>query len=286
MFILKNKRLLLRYYKRRLYNDRSLFARAVDFIALRIILLALCYLWFMTRLDNTVMAAILSFTALGAISAAAEILKSMRLSRFIAGERARTAERIFRERLLILPQRELLALVKAYIAEHRDMYADDCLVCTVRTCEALEADAVYRAYRNAESRGLKSVLMVSTAPVAKGAAAAAERFGETAVRFITPDKLITSAGAAPLIPTADAVDAALLSAAEKAKAARKKTAAEPFAAGRMRRYILIAVALFALSFFVKYALYYRMLAAFSLSFGALAFWLNTASPAREPGRAV
>lgn len=286
MLILKNRRLLLRFYKRRLYNDRSLFARAVDFVALRMILLALCYLWFITRIDNTVMAAILSFIALGAVSVAAEIIKSMRLARFIARERTRTAERIFREKLLVLPQREFLALIKAYLSEHRDAYGDDCLVSVVRSSSPLAADAVYRAYRGAENRRFAKAVIVSAAPVSKEAAAAAERFENVDIRFITPDMLVKSAGAMPFLPAADAVDAALLSAAEKAKAARKKTASEPFAAGRMRRYILIALALFALSFFVKYALYYRMLAAFSLSFGALAFWLNTVPSAREPGGAI
>ena len=50
----------------------------------------------------------------------------------------------------------------------------------------------------------------------------------------------------------------------------------------MRRYILIALALFALSFFVKYTLYYRLLSAACLSFGALAWWLNSIASASDP----
>ena len=55
----KTQTLLLRYYKRRFYHGRSFVARAVDFLALRIITLAACYLWFTTLIDNTVMAAVL-----------------------------------------------------------------------------------------------------------------------------------------------------------------------------------------------------------------------------------
>ena len=57
---MKNQTLLLRYYKRRFYHGRSFIARAVDFLALRVITLAACYLWFTTLIDNTVMAAVLS----------------------------------------------------------------------------------------------------------------------------------------------------------------------------------------------------------------------------------
>ena len=60
---MKTQTLLLRYYKRRFYHGRSFVARAVDFLALRVITLAACYLWFTTLIDNTVMAAVLSLTA-------------------------------------------------------------------------------------------------------------------------------------------------------------------------------------------------------------------------------
>lgn len=99
-----------------------------------------------------------------------------------------------------------------------------------------------------------------------------------AVSFITPDDLIASGSAADFLPDDKAVDEAILSAARAEKARRKSAASAPFAEGRMRRYILVALALFALSFFVKYTLYYRLLSAACLSFGALAWWLNTLAP--------
>ncbi|MBE5785612.1 MAG: hypothetical protein E7330_07435 [Clostridiales bacterium] len=276
----------MRCYKRRFYNGRSLVARVVDFVALRIIILAACYLWFITRIDNTVMAAVLSFTALAAISVAAEIIKSMRLARFIDRERVRVAHGIFRERLLILPRQEFLAIIKAYLAEHRACYPDDCLVFITQSAMPVNEDTVLKTYRTAEKRGLTAAVIFSAAPAAKEALAIAGRCGSVSIGFVTPDALLKSASATSFLPTPDAVDEAILSAAAKAKALRRKTASEPFASGRMRRYILVAAALFALSFFVKYTMYYRMLAALSLSFGALAFWLNLFSPAQEPGGAV
>ena len=283
---MKNKRLLMRWYKRKFYNGRSIVARTVDFVALRIIILAACYLWFITRIDNTVMAAVLSFTALAAISVAAEIIKSMRLVRFIDRERVQIAHSIFRERLLILPKEEFLAIVKAYLGEHRACYPDECLVFTVQSSMPVNADTVLRAFRAAKKRSLAAAVIFSAAPVSKEAHAITKSLSGVSVGFVTPDALLKSASATAFLPTPDAVDEAILSAAAKAKAQRKKTASEPFASGRMRRYVLVAAALFALSFFVKYTAYYRMLAALSLSFGALAFWLNLFSPIRETGGAA
>ena len=278
----KTQTLLLRYYKRRFYHGRSFVARAVDFLALRIITLAACYLWFTTLIDNTVMAAVLSVTALVTISVAVELIKSMRLERFIQKERRRIAERLFRERLLILPKEEFLAIVKAFLESRRVQFADDCLVYTVQSILPVSADTVLRAHRAAQRRGLTAAVIFSAAPVSPEASALARRYDGVAISFITPDDLLASGSAADFLPNEQAVDEAIISAAQAEKARRRKTASAPFAEGRMRRYILIALALFALSFFVKYTLYYRLLSAACLSFGALAWWLNSIASTSDP----
>lgn len=280
---MKNQTLLLRYYKRRFYHGRSFIARAVDFLALRVITLAACYLWFTTLIDNTVMAAVLSVTALMTISVAVELVKSLRLDRFIQRERKRIAERLFRERLLILPKEGFLAVVKAFLEGRRGQFADDCLVYTVQSASPVSADTVLRAHRAAQRRGLTAAVIFSAAPVSPEAAALARRYDGVTVSFITPDDLIASGSAVDFLPDDKAVDEVILSAARTEKARRKSAASAPFAEGRMRRYILVALALFALSFFVKYTLYYRLLSAACLSFGALAWWLNALAPTGEPG---
>lgn len=279
----KDQAILMRYYKHKFYHGRGFLARAVDFLALRIITLAACYLWFTTLIDNTIMAAALSITALTTISVAVELAKSLRLERFIQKERKRIAERLFRERLLILPKEDFLAVVKAYLEDQREKFADDCLVYTVQSAEPVSADTVLRAHRAAERRGLTAAVIFSAAHVSAEAAALVHRYDGATISFVTPDNLIANASAARFLPDEKAVDAAILAAARAEKARRKKNASAPFAAGRMRRYILVALALFALSFFVKYTLYYRLLSAACLSFGALAWWLNNLAPAGDPG---
>jgi hypothetical protein len=54
------KRTLNAYYKRRFYRGRTAFARAADFIALRIILLIACYLWFSFNVESIIAAAVLT----------------------------------------------------------------------------------------------------------------------------------------------------------------------------------------------------------------------------------
>lgn len=283
---MKKRTLILRYYKRKFNHGRTLVARAVDFTALRIITLAACYLWFSTLTDNTLIAAVLSFTALLTISISIELVKSIRFDRFVAMERKRVAERLFRERLLILPKEEFLAIVKAYLEGQAADFVGDTLVYPVRTAAPVDADTVLKAYRAAQKRGLAAAVVFSASPVLPGARRLAERYNEVTMTFVTPDDLIASKAAAGFMPGDDAVEEAILAAIQAEKAGRKRNASSPFASGRLRRYVLVAVALFALSFFVKYTLYYRLLSAACLSFGALAWWLNAMTAASDPSSAV
>ena len=75
------KRTLNAYYKRRFYRGRTAFARAADFIALRVILLIACYLWFSFNVESIIAAAVLTAAAVGAISVFAELVKSVRLEK-------------------------------------------------------------------------------------------------------------------------------------------------------------------------------------------------------------
>lgn len=87
------KRTLNAYYKRRFYRGRTAFARAADFIALRVILLIACYLWFSFNVESIIAAAVLTAAAVGAISVFAELVKSVRLEKFILRENARLSKK-------------------------------------------------------------------------------------------------------------------------------------------------------------------------------------------------
>ena len=109
----------------------------------------------------------------------------MRLERFIQKERKRIAERLFRERLLILPKEEFLAIVKAFLESRRAQFADDCLVYTVQSILPVSADTVLRAHRAAQRRGLTAAVIFSAAPVSPEASGS-RGVRRRATSFITP----------------------------------------------------------------------------------------------------
>ncbi len=278
---MKERKIILSYYKRRLYKGRTAIARAVDFGALRLVMLCAAYLWFSTAVESAIMAAVLSATVTLTASVAAELMKSIRLERFIAKERKALAAKLFRERLVQLTREEFYELVRGYVVEHKDEFDPECLVCTVQSAAPVSEDDVLRACRSAKSRGTDKVSIFTSSSVSREASALVSRLEGMEVGFVTADELVAHGEAKELLPGDEAVDAAVLAQAARERERRKKSVSKPFESWRMRRYIFVSIGLFALSFFVEQALYFRLLSAASLSFGAIAWWLNNAAP-REP----
>ncbi len=270
----KQNRKIISYYKRSLYGGRTSFARAVDYIALRAITLAACYLWFSTAVQNTVMALLLSVTALVTISVAVELFKSIRLDKFIVKERLRMRDKMFSKKLYMMPREKYKELVQSAVKSNPGKYGPSCLIYPLQQAAPANADTVLSAYRAAQKHGCKEAVIFSASGASRDAEELLEQYTDLAIRFEPISSLIAQAEEHGLLPDDAAVDAQILSLIEAEKDKRRRLAERPFQPGRTRRYILVAAALFIASFFVKYTLYYRLLSAACVSFGAVAWWTN------------
>ena len=275
----KNRKIVA-YYKRRLYGGRTALARAVDYAALRAITLAACYLWFSTVVQNMVMAFLLSATALVTISVAVELFKSIRLDKFIVKERAAMRDRMFSKRLYLMPREEYLELVQGVVKQAPEKYGAGCLVYPLQQAAPANADTVLNAYRTAQKRGCNTVVIFSASGASRDAEDFIEQYTGMNVRFEPVASLLSEGGRRGLLPDDAAINAQIEEAVEAERKKRRELLSRPFQPGRTRRYILVAAALFVASFFVKHSLYFRLLSAACVSFGAVAWWTNSLSKSR------
>ncbi len=278
---MKQNRKVIAYYKSKLYGGRNTFARAADFVALRAITLAACYLWFSTVVQNVVMALLLSVTALVTISVAVELYKSIRLDKYIARERARMRERMFSKTLCTMTREEYLTLVQSRVRGAPKKYGAGCLVYPLQHASPAGADAVLSAYRAAKKRGCTAAVIFSASGASREAEEFLEQYTDLDIRFEPVSSLVSEGDALGLLPSDADVYAQILGSIEAEKKKRRQLLSKPFQAGRTRRYILVAAALFIASFFVKYTLYYRLLSAACVSFGAVAWWTNNLSEPKK-----
>ena len=105
------QRELTRYFKRLRYGGRSAPARALDYVALRLILLVAAFLFFRLRMD-TVHAAILALIALAAATLLLHAAREAAMARFVRAETLRIRRLLVCEQLPYLDPADFLLLCR------------------------------------------------------------------------------------------------------------------------------------------------------------------------------
>lgn len=273
---MRHHRALTRYYKRKLYGGRSAFARAMDFLSLRLIGLLVCYLHFSTTIANVVMAGLMSLVAMSFASVAIELAKSMRLDRFIRKERSRIAAESLKKKLLIMPRQEQLSFLRRYAKANPSRFGESEIIFTLHRTSPVTEDDVLAAGAAAKTRNARAVTILHTGPIGEAARSLAADYGGAKVSFLALADILPEEDKAALTPSEAEIDAIILAREDSLRHKRKAALSRPFERGRTGRYLLCALGLFAASFFVRYPLYYRLMAAACISFGAMAYAVGQA----------
>lgn len=272
---MKQNKQLIRCLKKKLYGGRGLFSRTVDYIALRVIVFMGCYMWFSAIVANGVAKAMLSLASTGFISVGLDLINSLRLDSLIRAERRRVSAAALNDRLLLMTDDERNRLIAEHISKEGKQA--DRLICSVHRSEGPTPDDMLKAARAARKRGLSKVSVYYGGPLQSSAKATASACPDITFTLTPLSSLLTKEQLRELSPSAQEADAAIFAEFERERINKKAARTSVFAAGRLRGYIIAAACLTGLSFFVDNALYYRLMAAACLCFGATSWWLGKTS---------
>ena len=284
---MKESKRILRYYKQRMYHGRSLAARILDFVSLRLILLTACYLWFFSLARDRLVAAVLSIIAVLMFSVVMALLHSLRLERFIEKERRRLVGENLREQLALLPKQEFARLAQQAAQALPDYDAADgtpryrgrpCLVYAMQQLSPASLDDMLTVYRAARRKQVSEVLLYTAVPAGSDAESFVRRLSEVSIRLQPTDVLVELCREQQKETLAEELIEKKLS---DAAAEKKRKRAQPFAKGQTRRYLVCAAILLAASFLTRYALYYRLLAGVSLALAGMSFFVNRSAKQEE-----
>ena len=273
---MKRNRALMSYYKQKLYGGRSSFARAVDYISLRLILFLLCYVHFSGLISNLIMAGLMSLLALAFGSVALELIKSIRLDRFIRQERAAIAQDAIRKKIQRMPREEQLETLRAYAKNNPQAFAPDSIIFIPQKTAPLSQDDVLAAVHAAKKRSAKGVTLLHKGTLTPQAQEMARECKETTVSFLGLEQILSLQDRQALTPSPEEIDEIILERVSQLRQRKKEARSRPFGKGRVRRYIYCAIGLMIASFFVGYPIYYRLMSAMCISFGAIAYAVNQA----------
>ena len=271
---MKQNKQLIRCLKKKLYGGRGLFSRIADYIALRAIVFMACYMWFSAMVANGVAKAMLSLAATGFISVGLDLISSLRLDSLIRAERRRVSAAALNARLLLMGDDQWSRLIAEHIS--REGKRSDRLICSVHRSEGPTPDDILKAARAARKRGLSKVSLYYGGPLQGSAKATASACPDITFTLTPLGSLLTKEQLKELSLSASEADAAILAEFERERINKKAARTSVFAARRFKSYMIAAACLTGLSFFVDNALYYRLMAAACLCFGAASWWLGTA----------
>lgn len=284
---MKETNRILRYYKKRMYHGRSLAARILDLISLRLILFAACYLWFLSTVRDQAVSVILSITAVLMFSVIMALIHSLRLDRFIEKERKRLVGENLREQLALMPRQEFARLARQAAQALPDYTnpggkpcyrGEPCLVYAMQQLTPPTLDDMLSVYRAARRKQVSEVLLYTAVPAGADAEAFLRRLSEVSIHPQSPEILVELSRTEQNEMCADELITKKLS---DAAAEKKRKRAQPFAKGQTRRYLICAAILLAISFLTRYTLYYRLLAGVSLALAGMSFFVNRSAKQEE-----
>ena len=274
---MKSNAAMVRCCRKKLHKGRSIFSQAVDYAALRGLIFMLCYMWFGGNIQNNVAKVLLSIVTAMFISISLDLINSLRLDSLIKKERTAAAEQELSRRISLLSEKERSDLIIRHISANRESFGSDKLICHVSRASGVSADDITKAARAARERGASAAALFYSGDISPDASMAAYRLDDIPLEFIQLRSILSEDELNRLVPTMDETDAIIVSRAEAEQRRRRAAMSSPFAEGHTRRYLLCAACLTAMSFFVDFSLYFRLMAAACIMMAAAAWWVNKAS---------
>lgn len=290
-------RQLRQYYRQTLYGNRSILARSIDFIALRLVIFAVLYVFTLMQTAHVLLSAILAAVGMLMATCAIALWKSIRLDKYIEQKRMELSREYLSEKIVLLPRRRFLLLIKQLV---RHMgYRVVCEHPLGLLCEANENSAFILAlqnhpenkvsvqqlldsYREIQQLGVDECLIIATAPLTDSAHAFLHELQGLQCQVLNRQKILDLAQRQGLLPDAKEVEQALLEKLEEKRVSLKKLKREALHASRVKAYVSCGAILFAASFITGQRLYYPLMGSLCFFLAFVAYYTDHKSIAAKP----
>lgn len=253
---LLDTRRLNRWLRKKQCGGRGLFARTVDYAALRAVLLAAAYLFFAARFPFRATALLLAAIFLAICMLILRLYREISFARFRIKELSRIRDQLLTDKLLLLDVPGALTLVSGLCPLGETPVV-------LQRALPVDANALLAVLRTHRDCGKLHVF--SCTPFDAGAQALSQRM-ESHVALHAPRELYQAAREAGVTVDSGELNAYLLTCLRRRPRGTRQFSLPDAPAAR--KYACIALLLLGLSFFTDYALYYRLLSGVCMSIAA------------------
>ncbi|MEG1525355.1 MAG: hypothetical protein RRZ24_05445 [Clostridia bacterium] len=252
------ERAYAQYFQARRGGGRGKLARGIDYVSLRLILFAGAYLYFAAQFSNKAMALLLAAVFLGLCMLVLHIWREIAMERFVKKELCRIKKALLTHKLLLLSSTSARKLCRPLCNE------GEMPVLLQRALPA-DADALLTVLHTYQGCGNLAVFSCSGFDIS-AKAFAARLDGTLTIRDV--EEVHHAAKEAGLSPSAAEVRAFIAEELRIQKQRKRAARPMPFVSGNTGKYFAISLILTGISFFTRYALYYRLLAGLCMAIAA------------------
>lgn len=275
------------YYRQAMYKNKHFVARLIDFLAIRLGVFAVAYVFFSLQMRSTTAGIVLALVITLFLSIVLALRRSIKLDAFVKAKREELCKDYLFEQLVVAPKKEFLSVVQScakhvgyqpikrhpfgFLSDSGDGFA---LICAAQLHPStpVSAQLLLDFYREAATLGINEIIIVSTAPFSDEARAFARKLKQCSFKLISRDMLLDLAKRAGLLPDIKVVEAALLEELEHQRVTLKKLKGEALSALRAKSYLTSGLVLWIASTFMGRSLLYPIMGSICMLLAAISFF--------------
>ncbi|MBQ9989137.1 MAG: hypothetical protein IJP30_05330 [Clostridia bacterium] len=285
-----------RYYRFAMSGQRSLFARAVDFLVLRAIILLGFLVWFYLQTAQPVLSLFLAVIAATMVSVAIALYNSIRLDQFVEREKLRLSRHYLFEQMVLMPAKEFTELIAAlargagYTVEKCEPYrlfcrkdGADCLLFGLQNHpdQPVSPQQALECYRLARAHNVPKAVLVSTAPVPVQTKTLLQKCADVEFRIWNHERLLDLAQKQSRLPDQKVVEAALMEELYEKRMTMAKLKKRAVDSTRTRGYLVCGGVLAFAALLTGKTLYYPLMAGLCFFLAFLSRFTGPAAPVQD-----
>lgn len=261
-------KLLKDHYAKSQAGGRSKLGRVFDFVFFRLLLFIVLYLIF-SDITSSHMSFFSALVTTIAIIMLFELFRKLRFERFVKKYRKQLSERYTLEKLALVDP----ALIRSICLG----LSDKGTVIVLQKVSEIGVDDLTGALRGI-GNDIIHIYSISTYSAAARELSRSAALDETRIILHDPDELISAVKQVGLYIGPKEAEAMLLKKLEHEKSQKKPVLKRFFTLipTNVKRYAILGITLFVMSFIVKHGLYYQLMAMLCFSLTTISIWANAA----------
>lgn len=276
------------YYKQRMYGTRTIIARALDFVALRMAAFGASYVLLLFIFRDRNFALGFSIILVLILSVVLKIIADIRLEHFVKKDAVKLGKDVLLERLILCPQKEFDRFIRQICKSlgyrkirRQDGWFYGCLgedavyIKPIRRhpsekCSVQEVLSVLLEARRLEKT---RALVMTTASFVPEVESLCEKADFVRVEKLDGSQLIDAAGHADLLPAGEEIDSMILQELERRKTVSQKIKKAALSPLKFKRYLACGSMLAGAGVFFGYSIYYFIFSGLCFALAAISLIL-------------